>query len=89
MHENVLSQADNLVLMRMNSSGDLARLAGLFSFVPASLIAEAASLRLGEALVAGKIAPHPVVVRFGARVAEEGGGDVGASWARPAPAAPR
>lgn len=89
VHENVLSQADNLVLMRMNSSGDLARLAGLFSFVPASLIAEAAHLRLGEALVAGKIAPYPVVVRFGGRVAEEGGGDVGASWARPVPAAPR
>jgi hypothetical protein len=85
VHEDVLSQADNLVLMRMHSSGDLARLAGLFSFVPASLVGEAASLRLGEALVAGKVTPHPVFVRFGGRVAEEGGGDVGASWARPSP----
>ena len=34
VHEHVLSQCDNLVLMRMNSAGDLARLAELFSFVP-------------------------------------------------------
>jgi hypothetical protein len=37
VHENVLSQADNLILMRMNSAADLAHLAGLFSFVPPSL----------------------------------------------------
>ena len=39
--------------------------------------------------MAGKIAPHPAFVRFGGRVAEEGGGDVGAPWARPVPPAPR
>ena len=27
---------------------------------------------------------HPAVMRFGARVASEGGGDVDAGWARPA-----
>ncbi len=84
VHENVVSQADNLILMRMNSSADLAHLTGLFSFVPPSLIAESAGLRLGEALVAGKPAPHPMFVRIGGRVAEEGGGDVPAVWARPA-----
>ena len=89
VHENVLSQADNLILMRMNSSGDLAYLAGLFSFVPPSLIEEAAGLRLGEAVVAGKVTPYPVLARIGGRVAEEGGGDVPASWARPAGADPR
>ena len=69
--------------MRMNSAPDLSRLAGLFSFIPPSLIGEAGSLRLGEALVAGKVSPNPILVRFGGRVAEEGGGDVQASWARP------
>jgi hypothetical protein len=39
---------------------------------------------MGEALVAGKIASHPAVMRFGSRVASEGGGDVDAGWARPA-----
>ena len=32
-------------------------------------------------LAAGKISPHPALIRFGARVSEEGGGDVPADWA--------
>jgi hypothetical protein len=53
----------------------------VFSFVPPRLVEQAAAFRLGEALVAGKISPHPALVRFGARVAEEGGSDVPATWA--------
>jgi uncharacterized protein len=34
VHENVVSQCDNLLLMRMNSSADLADLSRVFSFVP-------------------------------------------------------
>ena len=83
VHENVVSQCDNLVLMRMNSAADVGHLAGLFSFVPPSLLQRATGFRLGEALVAGKIAPTPSFVRFGARVSEEGGSDVPADWARP------
>ena len=81
VHENVLSQCDNLVLMRMNSPSDLAHLAGLFSFAPASLLARSAVFRQGEALIAGKLVSHPIFVRFGTRVAEEGGSDVSAAWA--------
>ena len=81
VHENVLSQCENLVLMRMNSAADLAHLADFFSFVPPGLIDRAASFRLGEALVAGRIASHPALVRFGARISREGGADVG-GWAR-------
>jgi len=83
VHENVLSQCDNLLLMRMNSPGDIEHLASLFSYAPASLLARSGVLRQGEALVAGKVVPHPVFVRFGGRVAEEGGGDVPAVWADP------
>jgi hypothetical protein len=32
-------------------------------------------LNQGEALVAGKIAPHPALIRFGARLTHEGGAD--------------
>jgi DNA helicase HerA-like ATPase len=81
VHENVVSQCDNLVLMRLNSAADAAFAQGVFSFVPPSLIEQAATFRLGEALIAGKIAPHPVLARFGTRVAEEGGSDVPATWA--------
>jgi hypothetical protein len=51
--------------------------------VPPSLIGQAARFGLGEALIAGKISPHPALIRFGARLAEEGGSDVPATWAEP------
>jgi uncharacterized protein len=81
VHENVISQADNLVLMRLNSAADAAFAQAVFSFVPPELVARSATFRLGEALVAGKISSHPALLRRGARVAEEGGADVPATWA--------
>jgi uncharacterized protein len=80
VHENVLSQCDNLVLMRMNSAADLGHVGSVFSFVPPGLIERAMTFRQGEALVAGKIASHPALIRFGARVTQEGGADV-SGWA--------
>ena len=84
VHENVISQCDNLILMRLNSAADSAFIADLLGFAPPGLIGLATDFGLGEALVAGKIASHPAVMRFGSRVASEGGGDVDAAWARPA-----
>jgi hypothetical protein len=84
VHENVISQCDNLVLMRLNSAADAAFAQGVFSFVPPRIVEQASAFRLGEALVAGKLSPHPALVRFGARIAEEGGSDVPATWAAPA-----
>jgi uncharacterized protein len=80
IHENVLSQCDNLVLMRMNSVADLAHVASVFSFVPPGLVDRATAFGQGEALAAGKIASHPALVRFGSRISYEGGADV-AGWA--------
>jgi hypothetical protein len=79
--EHVLSQCDNLVLMRMNSVSDLEYVGELFSFVPGALLRQATDFRLGEALVAGKITSHPALLRFGARISAEGGSDVPADWA--------
>ena len=81
--ENVLSQADNLVLMRLNSLADAAFAEAAFSFVPPSLIARSATFRQGEGLIAGKISPQPALLRFGKRISEEGGADVPATWAAP------
>jgi DNA helicase HerA-like ATPase len=41
--------------------------------------------RLGQRLanIAGKISPQPALLRFGARISEEGGADVPATWASP------
>ena len=81
VHPNVVSQCDNLVLMRMNSAADLAYAGEIFSFVPAGLLARARTFGLGEALVAGKLSSHPAFVRMGPRISEEGGADVPSTWA--------
>jgi uncharacterized protein len=81
VQENIVSQCDNLVLMRMASEADLAYTGDLLSFAPRALLDGATGFRLGEAFVAGKLASHPALIRFGRRVAEEGGGDVEAGWA--------
>jgi DNA helicase HerA-like ATPase len=84
VHENVLSQCDNLLLMRMNSLADLGFVSEVFSFVPESLLGQATTFRQGESLAAGLVAPHHAFLRFGRRLAQEGGGDVPADWSRPA-----
>jgi uncharacterized protein len=81
LHANVISQCDNLVLMRMNSAGDLAHLADTFSFVPPSLVEQAARFGQGEALVGGKMVPSPLFVKFSGRLSREGGSDVPTTWA--------
>ena len=80
VHENVLSQCDNLILMRLNSAADAEFIRTLYGFAPPGLVGLATGFGLGESLVAGKIASHPAIVRFGARVAREGGGDVDSGW---------
>jgi uncharacterized protein len=79
--DNVLTQCDNLMLMRVNSVADRAALAARFGFVPPSLIEMAGSFGLGESLVAGRIAPEPLLVRTGRRLTPEGGADVSTDWA--------
>lgn len=81
VHENVLSQCDSLVLMRMNSAGDLARIAELFYFAPAGLLSRATTFGLGQALVCGRIASHPTFLTAAGRIAREGGADAPADWA--------
>jgi uncharacterized protein len=78
---NVLSQCDNLVLMRVNSIADRRDLGERFGFAPQHLIDSAGSFGLGEALIAGNIARPPVLARIGGRLTPEGGGDVPTTWA--------
>ncbi|WP_277552710.1 ATP-binding protein [Halobaculum limi] len=82
IHDNVLSQCSNLVLMRMNSQADLDHLSAAFSQVPASLLAEANKFDLGETVLAGRIVQNPTVAAFEGRLSEEGGSDVPTTWAR-------
>lgn len=82
IHPNVLSQCDNLLLMRVNSVADLDALAGVFSHVPSSMVHESSSFGLGEMLVAGPVAPTPLRVKMGTRLTPEGGADLPTDWAR-------
>jgi uncharacterized protein len=79
--ENVLSQCDNLLLMRVNSAGDRAALASRFGFVPPELVELAGTFGLGESLLAGKVSPDPQLARTGTRLTPEGGADVPTDWA--------
>jgi uncharacterized protein len=81
IHRNVLSQCDNLLLMRVNSATDLAELASVFSHVPHSMVLEAQSFQLGEMLAAGPVAPTPLRLRMGERWSPEGGADLPLTWA--------
>jgi uncharacterized protein len=83
VHDEVLSQCDNLLLMRMNSEADLGYLRDTFSFVPAGLVQRATTFQQGQGLVAGKFFPHPTYVQFGQRLSHEGGADIPTSWANP------
>ncbi len=88
VHENVVSQCDNLALMRMNSLTDLEYVGEVFSHAPRGLLERAVSFRQGEALFSGKLVSHPTLGRIGTRLSEEGGSDVPADWARAAGSSP-
>ena len=76
VHPGIVSQCDNLTLMRMNSPTDLDELADIFGFVPRAMLTQAARFRQGEALLAGGFVAAPSIVKVGDRITMEGGIDV-------------
>ena len=85
LHLNVLSQCENLFLMRMTTASDIDHLATTFSHVPSALMREAASFRQGQGLAAGRIAGNPMLFQKESRYSVEGGGDIPPTWARQRP----
>jgi DNA helicase HerA-like ATPase len=81
IHANVLSQCDNLMLMKMNSTSDLERISQILSQAPASFLNQSPQFAQGECLLAGKIVQNPTFAGFEERFSEEGGTDVPTSWA--------
>ena len=76
IHPNVLSQCDNLGLMKMSAPRDLAELAEYFGYAPPDLLAQSPRFGQGEVLFAGGFIPEASLARVGARLTEEGGSDV-------------
>jgi uncharacterized protein len=85
VHPNVVTQCDNLVLMRMNGARDVDELVELFSHVPEAMVRSAVGFGLGQALLAGPISPVPTCAQVGRRFSPEGGSDVPTAWAAVAP----
>jgi len=83
IHANVLSQCDNLVLMKMNSASDLEHISQIFSQAPATFLDQSPHFAQGECLLAGKMVRNPTFGGFEGRFSEEGGTDVPTSWASP------
>ena len=81
VHANVVSQCDNLALLRVNSVADVDDLCRIFSHVPPDLIKQAPGFSLGQVLFAGPIAPVPLQASVGRRLSPEGGADVPTDWA--------
>ena len=77
IHPGIISQCDNLAVMKMSSPGDLAQLGSYFGVAPAGLLAMSPWFRQGEALFAGGFVPAPTLVKMGSRLTPEGGSDVG------------
>jgi hypothetical protein len=76
LHQNALSQCDNLALMRMSSPRDLEDLSEVFGYAPESLLERSPAFAQGQALFAGGFVDQPSLVQMGARLTHEGGTDV-------------
>ena len=76
IHPQILSQCDNLMLMRMNSPDDIAELGKVFGYAPQPMLQASTSFVQGEALLAGGFAPVPMLARMRERLTYEGGSDV-------------
>ena len=76
VHPGILSQCDNLGLMKMSSPLDLKELGSLFGYAPSDLLAQAPTFRQGQALFAGGFVETAIVAQVGQRLTPEGGLDV-------------
>lgn len=72
----ILSQCDNVAVMRMSSPADLEELATRFGYAPSAMLARSTGFRQGEAFFAGGFVPAPTLARMRTRLTEEGGADV-------------
>ena len=74
---NIVSQCDNLALMKMSSARDMEELGSVFGHVPHSMLDQAPLFRQGEVLFAGSFVAMPIIVRGRQRWTQEGGSDLG------------
>lgn len=76
LHERVVSQCGNLILLQMSSQNDLEALAASLSYVPNSMFMASRGFRKGDALVCGPMVPAPTFLHFEGRKTQEAGQDL-------------
>lgn len=76
VHPGIVSQCDNVAILRMNSRADLDELAQTFGFVPPEMLRRTTQFAQGQALLAGGFVSYPSIIRVRPRVTLEGGIDV-------------
>jgi DNA helicase HerA-like ATPase len=81
LHPNVISQCDNLIVMKLSSHLDIDHIAGAYGAVDQRMIQLATGFKSGSALVAGRIVKAPTLMRFRLRKLPESGGDIELNWA--------
>ena len=69
---NVLSQCDNLLLMKTNLAADIAHNSQTLSQVPTTFVVQSSHFAQGECLLVGKIMRTPTFEGFEGRFSEEG-----------------
>ena len=75
IHPNLLSQCENLILMKMSSRVDLEHLGSMFPQILPSLLEQSYHFTQGQALMAGPIVRNPTFTKFDTRLTREGGAD--------------
>ena len=86
LHPSILSQCDNLLLMKMTNRTDLKLVEDSFGFVPEGWPDRALKFEQGECLLAGGFVERPVVANVAPRRTVEGGRNITDNWEQdPAP----
>ncbi len=84
IHASVLSECDNLVLMRMTNRSDVAYAQGVFGFLPRDFSVNASSLSRGDVLLCGSLGSGDRVFHTSPRRTVPSGKDIPSDfWTRP------
>jgi DNA helicase HerA-like ATPase len=76
----VLSQCENLFLLRMTSEVDVEGLTQVLGFPPLAIARAATTFSVGDLLAAGGLVRHPLLLHAYGRRTTQGGASLGAGW---------
>ena len=78
LDSNALSQANNMIILRLVEPGDQRHVQQASEALSADLVEQLPSLNVGEALVMGRMIPIPALVKIKLSKAKRGGSDISA-----------